>query len=175
MKKSTLLFCILSILAPSYAIADASKNLITAAEPACSGTTCITGLGTDASRSFTLDNTIMKGGKDAAGFGLLLVWVALTDANNSVTGVSLSCTASHDANVIDYRIPACVWDSANTRYNCEAGPLFWNPSDEIAADTKYQIFRYDIEGIEDVECTLAFTNGAAGDTVTVKRSWAVKG
>jgi len=171
MKKLTLVLCLLS----STALADASRNYITKPQPACSdATTCITAVGTDASRSFKVDNTI-QGTFAPVGSGLLLVWVALTDANDSVTGVSLACTGSYDDNTTDFRIPSCPWDSVNLRFNCESGSLFWNPSDETSADIKYQVFRYDVEGIEDLECTFTFTNGAAGDTITARQSFAVKG
>jgi hypothetical protein len=123
------------------------------------------------SRSFEIENTIQ--GREGGTWGLMLLWVAITDANDSETGVSLSCTASEDNNTTDWRIPACVWSAANTRYDCEAGPLFWNPSDETSP--KRQLFRIDVEGIEDIECTFAFTGGASADFIEVRASFAMKG
>ena len=98
-------------------------------------------------------------------YGLASIFVQITDANNSETGVSMACTGSEDGNTTDFRIPVCVWDAANTRYNCEAGPLFWNPSDETTP--KKQVFRLDIEGLVSFECTFSFTGGAAADTISV--------
>ena len=113
------------------------------------------------SRSFTVSMTDIGEGS----YGLATIYTQITDANDSETGVSLACTASEDGNSTDFRIPACVWDAVNTRYNCEAGPLFWNPTDETSP--KKQIFRIDVEGLVSFECTFSFTGGAAGDTISV--------
>jgi hypothetical protein len=106
-------------------------------------------------------------------WGLALVYVTVTDADNSETGVSMDCTASEDENTTDYRVPACVWDAVNVRFNCEAGPAFWNPSDETSP--KRQLFRFDIEGLDDFECTFTPTGGAAGDTLEADLTLTVKG
>ena len=116
-----------------------------------------------APRSFTVSVGDIREGA----YGLALIYVSITDANDSETGVSLDCTASEDENVTSYRIPACVWDNTNLRYNCEAGPLFWNPSDETSP--KRQVFRVDFEGMVAFKCTFTFTGGAAADSIHVPR------
>lgn len=99
------------------------------------------------------------------GYDTLVLWVTVTDANNSETGVSVSCTGQMAGAGNAYRIPACQWDATNLRYNCEAGPLFWNPSDETSP--KRQIFRYRTLGAPNATCTFSFTGGAAADAIDV--------
>jgi hypothetical protein len=94
---------------------------------------------------------------------VIIIWVTITDADNSETGVQVDCYGQQYEGGPTYRIPACVWDASNTRYNCEAGPLFWNPSDETTP--KRQIFRYVTLGSPDATCTFTFTGGSASDTI----------
>lgn len=112
---------------------------------------------------------------ELTGFGLLLLYVEITDADDSETGVSLECTAQPVSGKKKYRIPTCVFDNVTTRFDCEEGPLFWNPSDETAADTKLQVFRVDVEGLTNASCAFAFTGGAAADSIEVVAFGAVKG
>jgi hypothetical protein len=121
-----------------------------------------------ASRTATISGDKMQG------MGLLNLYVDLEDANDSETGVSIACTTAYESGKWEYRIPACVWSAANTRYDCEAGPLFWNPSDETSADIKRQVFRIDTEGLTNVTCVFSFTGGAAGDRIRVRARKAVK-
>ena len=119
------------------------------------------------SRSFEIEREL---GNEA--WGLALLYVTITDTDNSETGVSVDCTASEDDNTTPFRVPACVWDGTNTRYNCEAGPLFWNPTDETTP--KKQVFRVDVEGFVDLECTMTFTGGSASDTISTTVTLATK-
>jgi hypothetical protein len=119
--------------------------------------------------------TATVNGNAAQGLGLLTLYVEIEDADDSETGVSLACTTAHTTGGREYRIPACIWDVVNTRYSCEAGPLFWNPSDETAADIKAQIFRVDIENLRNATCVFSFTGGAAGDRIRVVGHAGVKG
>jgi hypothetical protein len=106
-------------------------------------------------------------------YGLAMLYTTITDANNSETGVSVACTGVRSGAADEFRVPACSWDSANTRYNCEAGPMFWNPSDETSP--KRQVFRLDIEGLVNVTCTYSFTGGSASDSIVVGVDVATKG
>lgn len=126
-----------------------------------------------ASRSVTF---YPSGGGEGQSYGLALLYTTVTDANDSETGVVLSCHGLRHGSATEYVIPACVWDSVNLRYNCDdtaaagvanGAEQFWNPSDETAADTKSRVFRLDVEGFTAVKCTYAFTGGAAADSIEV--------
>lgn len=121
-----------------------------------------------AARTVTFDND------ELTGLGLLSLYVTIFDADDSETGVSIACTAEHASGGNSYRVPACPWDTVNLRFNCEAGPMFWNPSDETSADTKRQLFRVDIENMTNSVCTFTFTGGAAGDRIEVVAYGSVK-
>jgi hypothetical protein len=160
---SAILIAVLALLRPVVA----SGNL----RPVKSLTTATIAAGTTlaSSRSFSITNDEI--GNQA--YGLALLYTFITDANDSETGVSLSCTGTRPGDGTAARIPACVWDATNTRYNCEAAPLFWNPSDETSP--KGQVFRVDIEGLVNVDCTYEFTGGAAADSIEVLVDVATKG
>lgn len=115
-------------------------------------------------------------GDQLDGFGLLTLFVDILDANDTVTLLSIECFGKkRGAAGNSYRIPVCIWDTVNTRYNCEAGPLAWNPSDETSSDTKSQGFRIDVESYANASCTITDTGGVAADKLTVTAEAAVKG
>lgn len=109
------------------------------------------------------------------GYGLLVMFVTVTDADDTVDSLSMACTAEHTSGGASFRIPACVWDAANLRFNCEAGPLHWDPSDETAADTKLQMFRVDVEGVNNATCVFTPANGGAADFILNEAYATVKG
>lgn len=117
-------------------------------------------------RTATINGNVIKG------YGIVSLYATVTDANDSETGVSVACTSAPTSGGTEYRVPTCVWDSGNTRYNCEAGPMFWNPSDETSP--KSQVFRIDVEGLSNLTCSFTFVGGAAGDSITVTGRAAVK-
>lgn len=138
-----------------------------------SGTLIAAGTTLAATRSISITNNDQ--GNQA--YGLAMLYACVTDADDGEVGVSLTCTGQRPGATYGYRIPACPWDSDNTRYNCEGGPLFWNPSDdtEVATNVKCQVFRVDIEGLVQADCSFAFTTGSASDTIQVDVDLATKG
>jgi hypothetical protein len=157
-----ILFAILLLL-PSTALArkDSGSNLQVRLNGAIAAGTTLA-----ASRSITFS------GDELSGIGLVVIYAEITDANNGEVGVSMACTAEPRSGGQPYRIPTCVWDSANLRHNCEAGPLFWNPSDETSP--KRQVFRADVEGISNATCTFTFTTGSSDDAIKAVADGAVK-
>jgi hypothetical protein len=125
------------------------------------------------------------GGSDSQAYGLAMLYTTITDANDSETGVMLSCRGYRGlGGTTAYVIPACPWDSTNLRYDCDDTAVstiaygavqYWNPSDETAADTKSRVFRIDVEGFRKVDCSYRFTGGAAGDSIQVTIDLATKG
>ena len=116
-----------------------------------------------AARSFTLSPAWAT-----MGYGLLVLYIAVTDANDSVTDVTLTCTASLDGGVTDHKLQSCDTASgACTSYNASWSK---NPS-----SSENWTWRVDTEGFEYVECTFTPTGGAAADLITVYGGLAVKG
>lgn len=101
----------------------------------------------------------------------MTMYAALTDADNSVSDMAVSCTGSIDNNTTDYRIPVCQWSSSDKKINCEEGTIHWNPSDE--ASVKKQVFFVTVATVEDYECTFTPTGGAAADLLTVDTTYSM--
>lgn len=104
-------------------------------------------------------------------FGLLNVYLSLTDANNSVTNIRMTCTASLDGNTTDFTMQSCTVASGV----CTSDNAAWDRNPSAVASPKRWVWRVDIEGLEDIECTFAPTGGAAADLLTVTGQLAVKG
>ena len=120
-----------------------------------------------ASRSVTFCPT---GGGSGQSYGLAMLYTTITDADDSESGVVVSCAGYREGGTIDYAIPACPWDSTNSRYDCDdsdgkGAKQYWDPSDETAEDTKSRVFRIDVEGFTKVTCTYDFTGGSASDSI----------
>jgi hypothetical protein len=115
-------------------------------------------------RSFTLEQLADRGS-----YGLLVLHICTTDTDNSVSLITMTCTASDDDNTTDYTLQ----DVTVTTGVCASVDASWtkNPG----ANTTCWPWRVDIEGFEDVECSFANTGGTAADTITVRASLAVKG
>lgn len=105
-----------------------------------------------ASPSFTynLDNT--QGGYDIA-----VLWIALTDANTSITRFDTTCTVSRNGNTTDY-VPQVCDDTSDGICTQTDGNVFQKAS----PGTKLWPIRLDVGGYPDIEC--AFTVGAGAAT-----------
>jgi hypothetical protein len=124
----------------------------------------------DASRAFTFE-TVTQGGRGEI-WGMMLVFISLTDANDSTTALNMVCSASDDDNTTDYTLQDCVSGGTGT-YTCYN--LTWTHDPSSTSSPKKWLWRVDIEGLEDVECTFTDTGGVAADKLTVDIAFAVKG
>lgn len=120
----------------------------------------------DATRSFSIANI-----PNVGAWGLMNVYVNVTDANNSITALNMTCTASRDDNTTDYSLLACETSSGTS--TCYVQLFTINPA--AISTPKKLLFRVDIEGLEDVECSFTTTGGAAADLLTVNIDFATKG
>lgn len=114
------------------------------------------------SRSFSInrDNT-------AGGFGVLTLWVTLTDANQSITRFDATCTVSDDGNASDYTPQDCTAGATCT--STDAG-IWQKATPTSGVTTKRWPWRLDVNGLPDIECTFSVGtgSGAAADLLTVK-------
>ncbi len=112
-----------------------------------------------ASTSFTL-NTDQAQNRGI--WGLMTVWVSVTDANNSVTALNLSCTASRDGGTTDFTLQDCTTASGV----CTSSDASWskNPS---SMTSKNWVWRVDVSGFAEVECTTTDTGGTGDDSHSV--------
>lgn len=118
------------------------------------------------STSFSLTNLPTTGT-----WGLLMVYVSITDSDNSTTAINMSCTGSTDDNSTDYTLQdVAVAAGVGTSTN-----LSWTKNPSAITSPKRWLWRVDIEGIEDIECTFTDTGGAAADSITVTTVLATKG
>lgn len=108
-------------------------------------------------------------------FGLLMVYVQLTDADDSCTAITMSCTSArtnmNSGNV--YTLQSCTTASGV----CTSSDSSWvkDASGNTSSDIKRWVWRVDIEGLEDGTCTFTDTAGAAADSIRVDAAFATKG
>ena len=119
-----------------------------------------------ASSTFEVENA-----KLAGVYGLLLVLVTVTDANDSTTAVTMTCTTSADNNSTDYTLQVCTTAAGA----CTSSNASWVKDPSAITSPKRWVWRVDVEGLEDYECTFTDTGGAAADTIAVSAYAAVKG
>ena len=118
-----------------------------------------------ASTTFTYDN-LPKNGT----WGLMLVYVKVTDSNDSVTALTMSCTGSIDDNTTDYSMTSC---SVTAGVCTSTVATFVIDPSGITSPKKW-LWRVDIEGIEDIQCVFTDTGGLIADTLDVSASLAAK-
>jgi hypothetical protein len=153
------LVCI-SVLAPATTFgASGPKNLHIrpSTNPAINAATAA------ASRSFEVENK-------SGGLGLLIVYITYVEDNTSTSAVTMTCTASDDNNTTDYKMQSCTVSSGA----CTSSDASWT-LDPDNTGTTYWVWRVDVEGYEDFECTFAFTGGEAADLLTAKYQLSTKG
>lgn len=117
------------------------------------------------STSFTVDRS--SGGL----FGLMMVFVEITDADNSVIGIAMACTASDDTNTTDWALQTCTVSGGTA--TCL--DLAFNKDPQLITSPKRWMNRIDIEGVQSVECTITDTGGTILDTIRVVVALATKG
>jgi len=104
-------------------------------------------------------------------WGLMTVWVCLTDANDSVTALNMSCTGSRDNGTTDHTLEDCTMASGV----CTSNSASWTKSLAAITSPKCWVWRVDVEGLPNAECTFTHTGGAAADLLTVFATFATKG
>ncbi len=102
-------------------------------------------------------------------FGMAVLWACVTDADNGVTAITASCSASYDNGTTDYT--AQEGAVASGVYTSVDASWVHNPG---AATTCWP-WRWDIEGYPEIECTFTDTGGDSSDRLTVYLSFATKG
>jgi len=128
--------------------------------------TKIASLGLDAARSFEIENLRQSGI-----WGLMVVYIHLTDADDSTTALNMICTGSEDNNTTPYALHDCtIAAGLATCVN-----VSWTTDPSGVTSPKAWIWRIDIEGIEDIECTFSDTGGLAADKLKVDVTLAKKG
>lgn len=122
-----------------------------------------------ASSSFTVnfDNPATNGIP-----GLMVVWVSVTDASNSVTAINMTCTGSHNGGTTDFTLQDCSSVAAGS---CTSVGASWVKDPSAITSPKRWPWRVDIEGVPEVECTFTDTGGDASDSITVFVTFATKG
>jgi hypothetical protein len=154
---------LIALLAPSLSLAQgqAPLNRISSL-----GTMLATTTLDNASESFTWDTELKLGA-----WGLLVVYAYLTDANDSVTALTMTCYARKGGN--DYTLQS-IAVAAGVGTSTDAS---WvkDASGSTAADTKLWVWRVDIEGYEDVKCTFTDTGGNSSDSISAIVDVATKG
>ncbi len=120
----------------------------------------INGLALTSARSFEIE----RGPRDG-GFGVLTLYIALTDANASITRLDIACTVSPDDNTNDYTMQVC--DNTEDGVCTLTAVTGWQKASP--GTSKFPI-RVDINGHADYECTVSSGAGtpAAADVVTVR-------
>lgn len=120
----------------------------------------INGLGLNASRAFEHEGT-----NRIDGWASMTLFVDLTDADDSITRLDLTCTGSHDNNTTDYEIQDCtIAAGVNT---CVDGGVVQKA---VADNQRAPVYRVDVSGFADFECTFSVGAGAgaAADVLTVR-------
>ena len=109
---------------------------------------------------------------DTAGvWDLMDVWINVsTDADNSVTAITLACTASRDGGTTDFAMQWCstaagVCTSSSTSF-------VKNPS---AMSTKAWVWRLPVAAYPEIECTITDTGGDDNDVMSVWVSFGTQG
>ena len=128
----------------------------------------IAGLSLSANRAFALTRT-----SQSTSLGLLSILVRLVDANSSITRVRMTCTTSNDDNTTTHNLQACT----TTAGACASDNAVWDRGDTVTGPgTANWLWRVDVEGTEDIECTFVASGTAAAiDTITVDWRECVKG
>jgi hypothetical protein len=157
MKKILFVVMLFSSTASAQRIAEGPLNLTRRANQ---GGKLLDAATLAADRSFTISTS------GARGYGLLTLYISLTW--DAASAVALTCTGSNDGNTTDYALQSCSVASGA----CTSSDASWSKA--VTASKKW-IWRVDVEGIEDIECTFTDTGGGASDTLTVYGQFAVKG
>jgi hypothetical protein len=121
------------------------------------------------STSFTvnLDNPATNGV-----WGLAVLWVSIVDADNSVTAINASCTASPNGGVTDFTLQDCSTLASGV---CTSSNASWTKNPSAITSPKRWAWRADIEGFPEIECTFTDTGGDGSDSITVELTFATKG
>lgn len=130
--------------------------------------TVINDLDLSASRSFEVN---LSPGQLGGVWGLMTAYICVTDADDSVTALNMSCTTSHDGGSTDYTLQDCAVSSGA----CTSSDASWTKNPSAITSPKCWPWRVDIESLPHIECTITDTGGDASDTLNVVATFATKG
>jgi hypothetical protein len=102
---------------------------------------------------------------------LTVLWACLTDINDTISYITVACTASHDGGTTDYTMQATNSSAGVSTYSNWSG-VHTMPSYPTA---KCWPIRLDTAGFPEIECTFTpNTAGAAVDLLTVYLTYGSK-
>lgn len=112
-----------------------------------------------ASSTVTLNNLERDGA-----WGLANMYIQITDADNSVTAITMKCYASKNGGTTNYQLQDCaIASGVATCYN-----LSWVHNPSGTTSPKKWIWRVETNSIEDLICVFTDTGGTSGDYILVK-------
>lgn len=130
--------------------------------PANGGTALISAT-TASTRSFTITAPPVGQGL----WGMTSLWVELTDAGALVSAVAMTCTGTRPGSTTTYKLQSLTTSAgAATSYDAS-----WT---KATSGSVNWVWRVDTEGMASINCSLAFTGGAAGASVVVYGINAIK-
>ena len=104
-------------------------------------------------------------------FGLMMIYIEVVDADDSVTAIDMACTASDDQSTTVWALQTCTVAAGTA--TCLDLAYTKNPA--AIATPKRWMYRLDIEGVQSVECTFTDTGGTVLDTIRVVVALSTKG
>jgi len=104
--------------------------------------------------------------------GLLMVYIEVTDADDSVTAITMNCAASPDLNTTNWFLQTCTVSGATA--TCVM-PLTFVTDPSGLTSPKRWMSRVDIEGVQSMKCVFTNTGGTAADSIRVLAALSTKG
>jgi hypothetical protein len=101
---------------------------------------------------------------------LAVLWICVTDADNSITAFNMTCTGSWDSGTTDYTLQGC----ANASGTCTSSAATWTKNPSAITSPKCWAWRVDTTGLPELECTFTTTGGGSGDVLNAYLSYASK-
>ena len=155
----------IAVLATILALSTAQAQSVGPRHATAQLGTLVSAASMNASSSFTVPTNV------PLGYGLMVLYITVLDANNTVTALNLSCTASHDGNTTDYTLQDCTVVAGV----CTSNNASWTKNPSAITSPKIWPWRVDIESFKDLECTITNTGGEAADKLTIVGYVATKG
>ncbi len=104
-------------------------------------------------------------------WSIATLWLCVTDADNSVTAITLAMTASRDNGTTDYSLQDCSLSSGT----CTSSNSTWVKNPSAMTSPKCWVWRIDTEGFAHIEGTVTDTGGTADDSLTAYVTFGIRG